>query len=399
MAEPHADPLAGVQAGGPPGTIPFVYGHPDPDLLPLEQVAQAVQEALQRAGRLALQYGPEQGYGPLLDYLIAKLERDEGLSLTRAQMMITAGAAQGLDAIARRFTRPGDLVVVEAPSYHEAIATLRDYPLELRQVPCDAEGLRTDLLAQRLEDWAREGRRPAFLYTIPSFQNPSGATLPHARREELVRLAATYDFWIVEDDVYRDLYFRDPPPPSLFALSGGRRVLRLGSFSKILAPGLRLGWVVGPPEAIQHLVHSGLKGNEGGSNPLSCHIAYAFCRNGWLEPHIARLRAAYRARRDALLAALAKHMPEGVQWSRPEGGFFLWVRLPEGLAAREVLARAEARKVTFAPGEAFFAEGGGEGEFRLPFSFVPPEKMDEGGAVLGDVIRGLLREGQARSGG
>ena len=390
MAELPPDPLAGVQAGGPPGTIPFVYGHPDPDLLPVAQIAQAAQEALERAGRLALQYGPEQGYGPLLDFIAERIQREEGLAITRAQMMITAGAAQGLDAIARRFTRPGDLVVVEAPSYHEAIATLRDYPVDLRQVPCDEDGLRTDLLEERLKAWAREGRRPVLLYTIPSFQNPSGATLSLDRRRDLVRLAEQWGFWIVEDDVYRDLYFQDPPPPSLFALAGGERVLRLGSFSKILAPGLRLGWVMGPPEAIQHLVRSGLKGNEGGANPLSCHIVYAFCRNGWLEPHIVRLRAAYCARRDALLAALERHMPEGVRWSRPGGGFFVWVRLPQGLLTREVLARAKARNVVFTPGEAFFAEGGGEGEFRLPFSFVPPSKMEEGCAVLGEAVRACV---------
>jgi len=387
---PSTDPLAGVQAGGPPGTIPFVYGHPDPSLLPVEKIAQAAQQALRETGRLALQYGPEQGYGPLIDYLTGKMEGEEGLALTRAQMMLTAGAAQGLDMIARRFTRPGDLVVVEAPSYHEAIATLRDYPVEIRQVPCDEDGLRTALLAERLEGWAGEGRKPALLYVIPSFQNPSGATLSWPRRQELVELARRYGFWIVEDDVYRALHFDVPPPPSLFALSNGERVMQLGSFSKVLAPGLRLGWVMAPPDAIQHLVQSGLKGNEGGSNPLSCHVVNAFCQNGWLEPHIEHLRKAYLERCHTLLEALAAHMPEGVTWSRPAGGFFIWVRLPRPLLARVVLARAEAHQVTFAPGEAFFAEGGGETELRLPFSFVPPEQMAEGCAILGKVIRELL---------
>lgn len=387
MNRADADPLAGVQAGGPPGTIPFVYGHPDPALLPVEQVAQAAQEALQRAGRLALQYGPEQGYGPLIDYVIGKVQADEGLALERHQVMITAGAAPALDMITRRFTRPGDLVVVEAPSYHEAIATLRDYPVVLRQVPCDEDGLRTDLLAARLAEWSREGRPVKLLYVIPSFQNPSGATLSWPRRQHLVALAQEHGFWIVEDDVYRDLYFEMPPPPSLFALAEGRQVLRLGSFSKILAPGLRLGWVIGPPEAIRHLVASGLKGNEGGANPLSCHVVHAFCRRGWLEPHIQHLRARYRARCQALLQALAAHMPPGVTWNRPAGGFFLWVRLPEGVLSGEVLQRAEARQVTFAPGKIFFAEGGGERELRLPFSFVPPEEMERGCAVLGRVIQ------------
>ncbi|NLE76274.1 MAG: PLP-dependent aminotransferase family protein [Chloroflexi bacterium] len=386
---PNSDPLAGVQAGGPPGTIPFVYGHPDPALLPVEQIAEAAAQAMGRAGGLALQYGPEQGYGPLMDYLLAKTQRDEGLRLERAQMMFSAGAAQALDMIARRYTRPGDVVVVEGPTYHEAIATLRDYPIELRQVPCDDHGLRTDLLAERLAAWVAQGQTPRLLYVIPSFQNPSGATLTLARRQELVSLARQYGIWIVEDDVYRDLPFQAAAPPSLFALSGGEGVLRLGSFSKILAPGLRLGWIIAPPPAIQRLVTSGLKGNEGGSSPLSAHIAYAFCRNGWLEPHLKRLRDGYRTRRDALLAALADQMPPGVCWNRPAGGFFIWVRLPQPLRTQDVLAAARRRLVTFAPGQQFFAQEGGEREFRLPFSYVSPEQMREGCAVLGEVIRSL----------
>ena len=407
------DPLEGVQAGGlrpdgstgsprgpvegPARAIPFVYGHPDPDLLPVEKIITATERALRARGRLALQYGPEQGYGPLLDYLIGKVERDEGLRIARANIMLCAGAAQGLDTAARLFTRPGDVVLVEAPSYHEAIATLRDHPVELRQVPIGDQGLVVEALDERLEALSRAGRRVAFLYTIPTFQNPAGITLTAERREALVELAAERGLLLVEDDVYRDLCYEVRVPPSLFELAGGRGVIRLGSFSKILAAGLRLGWIIAEPEVIRRIVGCGLKGNEGGANPFVAHVVAAFCQEGWLEPHIARLVARYRTRRDALLAALEREMPDGVRWTCPAGGFFIWLTLPEPLEAEAVLAKATERGVLFTPGVRFFAEaseGGGRGNLRLPFSFLSETQMAEGVRVLAEVIRQQGTEGQ-----
>ena len=399
---PSFDPLEGVQAGGPAGAIPFVYGHPDPDLLPVDKIITATERALRARGRLALQYGSEQGYGPLLDYLIGKVERDEGLRITRANIMLCAGAAQGLDTAARLFTRPGDVVLVEAPSYHEAIATLRDHPVELRQVPMDGHGLVVEALAEQLEALSRAGRRVAFLYTIPTFQNPSGITMTAERREALVELAAEQGLLLVEDDVYRDLCYEGRVPPSLFELAGGQGVIRLGSFSKILAAGLRLGWIIAEPEVIRRIVGCGLKGNEGGANPFVAHVVAAFCQEGWLEPHIAQLVACYRTRRDALLAALEREMPDGVRWTRPAGGFFLWLTLPEPLEAEAVLAEATERGVLFAPGVHFFAEaseGGSRRNLRLPFSFLSETQMAEGVKILADVIKeqGKLKAQSSKS--
>jgi 2-aminoadipate transaminase len=385
-SSPIFDPLAGVQAGVA-GAIPFVYGHPDPELLPVEKIITATERALRARGRLALQYGPEQGYGPLLDYLIGKVERDEELRISRANIMLCAGAAQGLDTAARLFTRPGDVVLVEAPSYHEAIATLRDHPVELRQVPIDDQGLMVEALAERLEVLSRAGRRVAFLYTVPTFQNPAGITLTAERREALAELATERELLLVEDDVYRDLCYEGPVPLSLFELAGGRGVIRLGSFSKILAAGLRLGWIMAEPEVIQQIVGCGLKGNEGGANPFVAHVVAAFCQEGWLQPHIARLVARYRARRDALLAALERKMPDGVRWTHPAGGFFVWLTLPQPLEAEAVLATARERGVLFAPGVRFFAEEGGLRNLRLPFSFLSEAQMVEGVRVLAEVIR------------
>ena len=387
---PFFDPLEGVQAGGPAGAIPFVYGHPDLDILPAGKIIAATERALRTRGRLALQYGPEQGYGPLLDYLIGKVERDEGLRITRANIMLCAGAAQGLDTAARLFTHPDDVVLLEAPSYHEAIATLRDHPVELRQVPIDDQGLVVEALAKRLEALSLIGRRVAFLYIIPTFQNPAGITLAAERREALVELAAERGLLLVEDDVYRDLCFEGRVPPSLFELAGGRGVIRLGSFSKILAAGLRLGWIIAEPDVIQRIIGCGLKGNEGGANPFVAHVVAAFCQEGWLEPHIAQLVARYRTRRDALLAALGREMPDGVRWTRPSGGFFVWLTLPEPLEAEAVLAVATERGVIFTPGARFFAqasEGGGWRNLRLPFSFLSEAQMTEGVRILAEVIR------------
>ncbi len=386
--------MSEMQGGSAPaGALPFIYGHVDPSLFPAEQLAAAAQEALIEHSQAALNYGPELGCAPLRAYLREKLARDEGLALEPAELMLTAGASAGLDTAVRLFARPGDTVLVEAPSYHEALAIIRDYPVKLAAVPLDGNGLRVDLLAERLEALVRAGERPALLYTIPTFQNPSGVTLSTERRLALLDLACQVGFLVVADDVYRDLYFETPPPPSLYALDdGGGRVLLLGSFAKILAPGLRLGWALGCGELIGRLARAGLTQSGGGANPTMAQTTAIFCQRGWLEPHIQRLRDAYRARRDVLLTALGEQMPAGVEWTRPGGGFFVWLTLPAPLTSRVVLAQAEKQNVTFLAGDLFYAEGSqaGERHLRLPFSFVPRPELVSGVERLAGVVRQLL---------
>jgi DNA-binding transcriptional MocR family regulator len=228
---------------------------------------------------------------------------------------------------------------------------------------------------------------------VPTFQNPSGVTLSAERRPALLELARQYDLKIVEDDVYRDLAYEGPPPPSLFALDAqehGNTVIRLCSFSKILAPGLRLGWITASPDDAERLIGNGLYTSGGGANPFVAFVTAVFCQKGWLEPHIARLVAAYHRRRDVLLAALEASMPESVRWTRPVGGFFVWMTLPEPLHAQDVLEQAQRRDITFPTGESFFAEGGGERHIRLPFSFIAPPEMEEGIHTLADIIHDML---------
>ena len=218
-------------------------------------------------------------------------------------------------------------------------------------------------------------------------------TLIAARREAILGLAREHGFLVVEDDVYRDLAFEGEVPPSFYALSGGQGVLRIGSFSKIMAPGLRLGWLIAAPEHIQRCVNCGASQMGGGANPFTAHVVAEYCRAGHLEPQIARLRQVYRRRRDVTLAALERHMPPGVTWTRPRGGFFVWLTLPEGMSAESLREAALQRGVRFVPGTSFFAGGGGERNLRLAFSFVPPDDIKRGVAILAQAIGEMMKQG------
>jgi 2-aminoadipate transaminase len=386
--ESHPSDLQTVH--GPAGALPFIYGHVDPTLFPIAHMQAAAQQALQEQGPRALNYGAERGCGSLLSYLQLKLARDEELEISDDSLMLTAGASDGLDAVCRLFTRPGDTVMVEAPSYHEALDIIRDYPVQLAAVPMDDRGLIPDGLAERLQELKAQGERPRMLYTIPTFQNPSGVTLSGDRRSALLQLARRHDLLIIEDDVYRDLAFEGGLPPSLYSLDAadqGHTVIRLGSFSKILAPGLRLGWLMAAPDHVARLISGGLTKSGGGANPFSAFVTAVFCQNGWLEPHIARLVEVYHHRRDVMLKALGAAMPSGVRWTTPGGGFFIWLTLPEPLKAGDILEQAHQRSITFLTGEPFFAEGGGERHIRLPFSFISPPEMEEGVHTLAEIIR------------
>jgi DNA-binding transcriptional MocR family regulator len=380
-------------ANGPAGALPFIYGHVDPTLFPIKQMQDAAEEALRRYGSLALNYGAERGCGHLLTYLQTKLARDEGLLVNNAGLMLTAGASAGLDTICRLYTRPGDTVLVEAPSYHEALMIIRDYPVRVLAIPMDDSGLIVEIIAERLKELAVEGVRVPILYTIPTFQNPSGVTLNAERRVALLELARQHGFKIIEDDVYRDLAFAATAPVSLYALDredDGETVIRLGSFSKILAPGLRLGWVLASPIDIARLAASGLTASGGGANPFVAYVTAVFCQRGYLEPHIAKLVEVYRQRRDVMLATLEATMPDGVNWTQPGGGFFVWLSLPEPLMAQDVLVKARDHSITFLTGESFFAEGGGHHHIRLPFSYIASPDMEKGVDTLGRVIRKML---------
>jgi 2-aminoadipate transaminase len=396
------DPLASVQAAGPPGSISLVYGLPDPQTFPVADLQRAFEEVFRERSHVALQYGPMQGYGPLIDYLRGRLAREQGLEIGRPQIMITGGSAHAIDQLCTIFSRPGDLVLVEAPTYFETLGVFRDHGLLPLQVPTDDGGLQIEALASRLAALAHRGERARFLYLIPTFQNPSGITLTGDRRQAVLDLAERYDLLILEDDVYRDLAYEADVPPSLFALdvnshrnegnsgaqaTGGRRVLHIGSFSKILAPGVRMGWLLGPPGLIERVIYSGLRYMSGGASPLLANALATYCRQGLLEPHIMDVRQVYRERRDMMLSALAAHMPDGVRWTHPAGGVFVWLTLPEPMRAADMVERARKANLLILNGDPFFAESPTGQHLRLAFCYVTPDQIQAGVAILGQVLK------------
>jgi 2-aminoadipate transaminase len=377
-----------------PDTISLVFGHPDLTTLPVDGLRAATEAVLcSPQAHLALQYGPEQGTPALIDYLVEKLNREEGLGLTGDNLMLVAGSVHAVDMTARLYAGHDGVVLVEAPTYRDALHVFRDHGVALRPVPINGDGMVVEALAEQLTLLQREGKPPRLLYTIPNFQNPSGVTLATARREAILELACEHGFVVVEDDVYRDLAFEGEVPPSFYALSGGQGVLRIGSFSKIVAPGLRLGWLIAASEYVQRCVHCGTSQMGGGANPFTAHVVAEYCRAGHLELQIARLRQVYRRRRDVTLAALERHMPPGVNWTRPRGGFFVWLTLPEGTSVGPLQEAARQRGVLFVPGTGFFADGGGERNLRLAFSFVPPDEIEQGVVILARAIGETMKQG------
>lgn len=389
MTAPPCLPL--VQFESRPGLIDLAWGHPDPALLPVAEMHAAAQTALDRWGPEALEYGAAAGAGPLRDWLRDRLAAREGRALTGEQVLITAGVSEGLDQLCTLCTRPGDVALVESPTYHLAVRILRDHPLELTAVPADDAGLNVDALKARLTELRRAGRRPRLLYVVPTFNNPTGLSLSDDRRRVLVEVAVDEGFLIVEDDVYRDLAYDGPPPPSLWSLAPAGAVARLGSFSKTVAPGLRLGWLTAAPALVQRLADSGLRDSSGGVNHFAALAVAALCGSGGYEISVERLTAAYRKRRDALLSALAEHLPPGAAWARPAGGFFVWITLPAGVDAAALLPRAEAAGVSYLPGERFHLEGGGRSALRLAFTRYGLDALAEAARRLGGVLRGMFQ--------
>lgn len=380
--------LADVQHYLRPGIVEFAWGHPDLALFPAEELARAATLALARADQAALCYGAAQGPGSLIRELSAWLGRREGRAIPPEHLFIAGGLSQGLDLLCTLYTRPGDPLLVDAPTYHLALRIFRDHGLELIPVAADADGLRPDALAAALARLRREGRRPRFLYLVPTFGNPTGVTLSLDRRQEIAVLAQEAGLTILEDDVYRHLWFDAPPPSPLADLAPGS-VIRLGSFSKLLAPGLRVGWIHAPVEVVRRCANSGLLDSGGGPSHFAAQVVAAFMELDGFDIHVERLRAAYQARRNLLCAALARHLPPDCHWQTPGGGFFVWVQLPEGIDSAVLLPKAEAAGVSFVPGARFNADGGCSTHIRLAFTLLAPEEMEEGAKRLGT----LLREG------
>ncbi|HUS16774.1 MAG TPA: PLP-dependent aminotransferase family protein [Chloroflexia bacterium] len=369
-------------------TISFAYGLPDPALFPTDALAAATELVLRQHSDRALQYGSPQGLPQLVRVLLDRLNRAEGLELVPEECIITSGASQGIGLVARALLDPGDAVVLETPAWPGVINILRRYGARMVPVPLEADGLDVSATAATLAELHAAGTRPKLLYTVPTFQNPTGITMTATRRQELLALAREYDLLVVEDDAYRDLAFDHAPPPSLLALDDDGRVLRLGTYSKILAAGMRLGWMLGPRDIISRMV--ALK-DDGGTSPFASYVAAAYTLAGELEPHITQLLDVYRLKRDTMLEALKDHFPPAARWTAPGGGFFVWVTLPPGLDSGDLLARAREEGVDFLPGRSCFPDAAaGAPYLRLAFSLVTVDQIEDGIKRLGRVIESAV---------
>jgi 2-aminoadipate transaminase len=382
-----------------PDIISFAGGLPAPEMFPVEQTERAACQLLEKMGARALQYGETEGYPPLRQFICDNMCR-YGIEARPSNVLITNGSQQALDLIGKLLINPGDRILVEEPTYLGALQAWNAYQAEYVSVPCDDMGLQTNLLEGAL----RNG--PKFMYVLPNFQNPGGTTLSLERRLEVVRLSNKYGIPIVEDDPYGALRFDGEHQPPLVALdadfqtSNGLNghgfmdgnVIYLGTLSKTLAPGLRLGWVVAPEEVIDQLV-MGKQGADLHTATFNQMLAYEIVKDGFLEEHIRNIRRVYRERRDVMLEALERYFPEGCSWTRPDGGLFLWARVPEGIDTTEVLPRAIAYKVAYVPGMAFYPDPShGRNTMRLNFSNAQPAQIEEGIRRLGNMLKEVLAE-------
>src|SRR5215471_499777 len=380
-----------------PDVISLAGGLPAPELFPIDEYRRAFEWVLEADGAVALQYGPSEGYRPLRTYLAERLSKF-GIDCTADDILITNGSQQALDLIGRLMLDPGDAVLLEKPTYLGALQAFNQYQASYMLVPMDEDGMRVDEVERLLTQPTVTGRgtRIKFIYAIPNFQNPTGRSLSLARRKQLVQLASHYGVPIVEDDPYGELRYEGEHLPTLKSLDTTGCVLYLGTFSKILAPGFRLGWVVASPEAMEVLLH--------GKQPSDLHTGMIqqmatleVARNGFVEDHVEHIKAFYKERRDVMLCAIEEHFPSEAHFTRPAGGLFVWAELPRHVDTRELLVEAVQDKVAFVPGQGFHPDHTGTNTMRLNFSNVPPEQLREGVRRLGLAIQRRLREPLAES--
>jgi 2-aminoadipate transaminase len=371
-------------------------GWPEADLFPVEQFREICDYVLKEMPRESLQYGVTDGFDRLRQ-AIAESMSEEGIPCRMENVVITSGAQQGLDLAGRILLDEGDTIIVEEPTFLGALQSFKAYGVEFATVPLDEEGACVDQLPSIIEE-----KQPKFMYLLPTFQNPTGVTMSMARREKVVEIASSMGVPIVEDDPYSQLRFAGQPLPPLVAIDAARYpengeesgyvkgdVIYLRTFSKTLAPGLRLAWTVCPPAIAEELVMA-KQGADLHTNALAQTMAYEFVRRKWLPAQVQRIRDTYLTRRNAMCEAIEEHFPDNVDFTRPEGGLFLWVTMPEDVGAVELLREATKERVAFVPGGPFYAAGGGENTLRLSFASVPCDTIREGIRRLGRVIQAQL---------
>lgn len=383
MAEMPPSPVREIlKVAERPDILSFAGGLPAPELFPIEAIAAAHLEVLHKEGGAALQYSTTEGYGPLRAWIARHLQ-GRGIAARPEEVLITSGSQQGIDLVARVFLDPGDVVLVESPTYLAAIQAFSAYQVRLVAVPSDDHGMVVDQLEALITE-----HQPKLIYLVPNFQNPKGSTLPAERRTALATLAAEHRVAILEDDPYGELAFSGPPPRPIAAESQGN-VLYLSTFSKTLAPGLRIGWLWGDPSVLRKVTIA-KQATDLHTATLAQRATAALLARFDYHEHVARICKVYSERCETMLAALTEHMPDGCRWITPDGGMFVWLQLPHGVDADALLPSAIARKVAFVPGSSFFVEDIRQDFARLNFSNQSPAAITEGMRRFGQVIAAAL---------
>lgn len=376
-----------TQFSAAPGVIDLAWGHPDPALLPADLVADASVTALRHHGPDVLGYGAWAGPPPLLAWLTDHLGRIDGRAPAAGELMITAGISQGLEMALTGLARPGDAVLVPVPTYHLALRILAEHPVRIVPVATDEDGPLPDAIAAAADRVRAEGAPPRLLYTVPTSGNPTGITVPLERRRAILAATEAAGVTILEDDVYRELAYEAPAPPSLWALGAPGSVVRLGSFSKTLAPGLRLGWLTSDAATTKRFVDGGLIDSGGGVAHFSAMVVSEMAASGAYVANLDRLRADLAVRRDVMVDALREHAPM-VTFRVPSGGYFLWLTLPAGLTGAGLLPIAEAHGVSYLPGDVFTAGTDlGRDRLRLCFTRYAIDDLREAARRLGAAVR------------
>ena len=362
------------------GMISFAGGLPAPELFPLKELSEATQRVLSKHGSNALQYAITEGHIPLREKIVHTLAPGS-TRLTLNHLIITQGSQQGLELLAKLYLDKGSVVYTENPSYLGALQAFRLFQAEIAPMPTDDQGILPDALRGALKK-----RRPAFLYLMPNFQNPTGVSLSLERRREIVEISKQSDLLVVEDDPYGDLFFEGEKLPSLFALGDGRNIIYLSTFSKTIAPGLRVAFAAADEEIAGKLAMI-KQGTDLQTNTLGQFIVNEYLESGLLPEHLRKLRTTYRVRRDLMLTAMKEHFPPTLTWNRPGGGMFLWVTLPENWNAKDILLHCIEHNVAFVPGQEFYPDGSGRNTMRMNFSNASPEGIEAGIKRMGMVLK------------
>jgi 2-aminoadipate transaminase len=374
-----------------PGVISFAGGLPYSGLFPSEEIKDIVNTVLDREGELALQYGPTEGDTRLTDFLAKWMREDEGAEIDKNNILIVSGSQQALDLIGKIFIDPGDSIIIGLPSYLGALQAFNSYRADMIGVPVDKQGMDVDIVESILKEYARKRKKIKFIYVVPDFQNPSGVTMTLERREKLLDLCYEFGTIVVEDSPYRDLRFEGESVPMLGAMDKRGYAFSLHTFSKILFPGTRMGWIIANTAIMDKLVMA-KQPVDLCSSPFTQAIVYEYCRRGLLKPHIKKIVSLYRKKRDVMLRALEDYMPkgEGIDWTHPQGGLFLWVTLPEYMSSELLFPKAVEKKVAYVVGSAFHFDRSGKNTMRLNFSYPSEEQIDEGIKRLAGLIKDVL---------